>query len=125
MEAKGLKRKLAGAQVDDGEGRKKRELNANGGQDNGSCLGKRKHFDDTRSTKRQRTYFDAEDMVSQLSVIEMPLSLRARAFLPSVSKEQDKQKDCERGSERGNNALVVYSPPVQVSDKVSQSMDVD
>ncbi|KAJ1851126.1 hypothetical protein GGH12_006132 [Coemansia sp. RSA 1822] len=128
MEVGGLKRKLAGAQFDDAESRKKRSLNTNGGQDSGSlCLGKRKQLADTRSTKRQRVSFDAEDMMSRLSVIEMPLSLRARAYLPNVQKDQNEQKDSEKNdSER--NAVVVYSPPdtpFQLSDKVSESMDVD
>ncbi|KAJ2274676.1 hypothetical protein GGH14_004028 [Coemansia sp. RSA 370] len=119
MEGGGLKRKLADGQVDDGTSRKKRELNVNWGQDSGSlCLGKRKHFDDTRSTKRQCVSFDAEDIMSRLSVIEMPLSLRARAYFPNESNQDEQTKSKK-------NAVVVYSPPAQVSDKVSESMDVD
>ncbi|KAJ1784073.1 hypothetical protein LPJ59_006436, partial [Coemansia sp. RSA 2399] len=79
---------------------------------------------------------DRIERVPKFSVIDIPLSVRAQAFLPSFNpmpmmpcyphnKEPDEENAKESPPTTSNNALVLYSPQsFDVEDKAS-SMDVD
>ncbi|KAJ2453015.1 hypothetical protein EV183_002524 [Coemansia sp. RSA 2336] len=106
-----------------------------------TCLGKRKQpVCRTEKPKRPRVstaddslqdeHKRCEDVFTNLSVIEMPLSIRAQAYLQDPAERPKprqtlEQKEAKVDEGYGSNALVLYSPPTLPYVPEPTQMDLD